>query len=179
MASAAPKIRPTIAERARERICPECGGEVTRRDPRGPFPTFCDAQGRGVCKKIHANRHIVEGRAVIAFLKAWRIDRAQGEIAQKAFAEVCAITDQFNAADLAAKKPRADLYAAKLLRDGTRYFDRQERSPTRGGLGRRERPEAEPKAETPDLLSIIERIAAGHNDPRALAAEVLAANSVK
>lgn len=113
--------RPTIAERAREKVCPECGGSVARRSARGPFPTFCGPD----CKKAHSNRHIVEGRAVIALLKAWRIDRAQGEIAQQSFAQVNRILDQFNAQDRELGRPRADLYAAKLLVDGTQFFDRQ------------------------------------------------------
>ena len=113
--------KPTVAERARQRICPECGGDVVRRSARGPMPTFCSQE----CKKSHANRHIVEGRAVIALLKAWRIDRAQGEIAQRSFAEVNRILDQFNAQDREAGRPRADLYAAKLLADGTQFMDRQ------------------------------------------------------
>ena len=113
--------KPTVSERAREKVCPECAGPVIRRSTKGPFPTFCTPE----CKKSHGNRHIVEGRAVIAFLKAWRIDRAQGEIAQQSFAQVCQIVDQFNAQDLAASRPRADLYAAKMLADGTMFFDRQ------------------------------------------------------
>lgn len=123
------KAKPTIAERARERVCPNCGGPVVRRSAKGPAPTFCSPE----CKKAHGNRAIVEGRAVIAFLKAWRIDRAQGEIAQGAFAQVCQIVDQFNAQDLAYRgpngetRPRADLYAAKLLVDGSMFFDRQRR----------------------------------------------------
>lgn len=124
------KAKPTISERARERVCPECSGPVVRRSARGPMPTFCSPD----CKKSHGNRHIVEGRAVIALLKAWRIDRAQGEIAQKSFAQVCQIVDQFNAQDNAYRGPngerrtRADLYAAKLLADGSMFIDRQ---PTR------------------------------------------------
>jgi hypothetical protein len=117
--------KPTIRQRAGERVCPNCGGPVVRTSARGPMPTFCDAKGKGVCKKEHANRHIVEGRAVIAFLKAWRIDRAQGEIAQRSFEQICRITDQFNAQDRDAGRPRADLYAAKVLADGTQFFDRQ------------------------------------------------------
>lgn len=119
--------KPTVSQRARERVCPECGGEVVRRSVRGPMPTFCSAE----CKKAHANRHIVEGRAVIAFLKAWRIDRAQGEIAQRSFAEICTIVDQFNAQDREAGRPRADLYAAKLLADGTKFVDRQHQAQAR------------------------------------------------
>lgn len=123
--------KPTIAQRAREAVCPNCSGPVVRRSTRGPMPTFCDAKGAGVCKKEHANRHIVEGRAVIAFLKAWRVDRAQGEIAQAAFAEANRILDQFNAQDREAGRPRADLYAAKMLADGTQFVDRQHQAQAR------------------------------------------------
>jgi endogenous inhibitor of DNA gyrase (YacG/DUF329 family) len=133
--------KPTIHQRAREHVCPNCGGEVVRRSARGPMPTFCSAD----CKKAHANRHIVEGRAVIAFLKAWRIDRAQGEIAQGSFAEVCAIVDQFNAQDREAGRPRADLYAAKILAEGTRFVDRQHQAQaakTRARIAAREAAEA-------------------------------------
>lgn len=114
--------KPSIHARAAERICPECGGPVVRRSARGPMPTFCSPE----CKREHGNRHMVEGRAVIALLKAWRIDRAQGEIAQTAFAEANRILDQFNRQDNEAGRPRADLYAAKLLADGRLYMDRNQ-----------------------------------------------------
>jgi endogenous inhibitor of DNA gyrase (YacG/DUF329 family) len=136
MATAAPAARrpkPTIRERAAQATCPNCGGAVVRRSARGPFPKFCDARGEGVCKKEHANRHVVEGRAMAALVKAWRIDRGQGEIAQRAFQQVCQMADQFNAADAAYRgpngetRPRADLYAAKLMADGSMFFDRQNR----------------------------------------------------
>ncbi len=113
--------KPTIADRARDSICPECGGPVVRRSARGPKPTFCSNE----CKRAHGNRHVVEGRAVIAFLKAWRIDRGSGPIAQAAFAQMCQIVDQFNAQDRDAERPRADLYAAKLMADGRLFMDRQ------------------------------------------------------
>lgn len=113
--------KPTISERAREAICPECGGQVVRRSARGPMPTFCKPE----CKRAHGNRHIVEGRAVIAFLKAWRIDRGSGPIAQGALTQLCQIVDQFNAQDRDAGRPRADLYAAKLMADGRLFMDRQ------------------------------------------------------
>lgn len=118
--------KPSIAQRAADRICPECAGPVERRSARGPMPTFCSQK----CRKDHGNRHIVEGRAVIAHLKAWRIDRGSGPIAKAAFAEICSIIDGFNAADKEAGRPRADLYAAKLLNDGYRYMDRQQRPKT-------------------------------------------------
>ena len=123
MASKAPK--PTIRERAREAICPYCGGPVVRRSVRGPVPTFCDARGQGVCKREHGNRHIVEGRAVIALAKAWRVDRGVGEIAQESLRQMVQIIDLFNGVDLEEKRPRCDLYAAKLLADGSIYLDRK------------------------------------------------------
>lgn len=132
--------KPSISERARDMICPNCGGPVARRNAKGPVPTFCDAQGPGVCKKSHANRHIVEGRAVIALLKAWRVDRGSGPIAQAAFAQACQIIDQFNAQDRAhagpngESRPRADLYAAKLLVDGSMFADRQRQVALARGL---------------------------------------------
>lgn len=112
--------KPTIAERARDRICPECGGPVVRTSVRGPAPTFCSPAH----KKAFGNRKLVEGQAVIGLLKAWRIDRGSGPIAQAALAQLCAVVDGFNAADKEAGRPRADLYAAKLLVDGFVYADR-------------------------------------------------------
>jgi hypothetical protein len=58
-------------------------------------------------------------------MKAWRIDRGTGEIAQLSFAEICRILDQYNAQDRDAGRPRADLYAAKLLANGSMFMDRQ------------------------------------------------------
>lgn len=77
------------------------------------------------CRIDMQNRLTVEGRAIIAFAKAWRIDRGSGDIAQGSLAQLCEIIDGFNARDLAAKRPRADLYAAKMLAEGTRYIDRR------------------------------------------------------
>jgi hypothetical protein len=118
-------MKPTVRDRVSEWICPNCGGPVVRTSAKGPPPTFCDAKGKGVCKREMNNRLTVEGRAVIGFLKAWRIDRGSGEIAQGSFAQVCEILDLLNAQDREAGRPRADLYAATLLNTGTRYFDRQ------------------------------------------------------
>lgn len=117
--------KPTIAERAREAICPNCGGPVVRLHQRGPMPTFCSVKGKGVCKREHFNRHLAEGSAIIALFKAWRIDRGTGEIAKAAFAQGCQILDQFNADDRDAGRPRADLYGAKLMADGRLFMDRQ------------------------------------------------------
>ena len=97
--------RPSISERVRERVCPNCGGPVVRRNAKGPPPTFCDAKGSGVCKREMNNRLTVEGRALIHFVKAWRIDRGSGEIAQRSLHQLCEIADQFNAGDLEAGRP--------------------------------------------------------------------------
>jgi len=113
--------KPTLRERASQRVCPNCGGEPQRKSPKGPVPTYCDDK----CKVQMNNRLTAEGRTLAGLLKAWRIDRGQGEIAQRAFSQICEITDGFNAVDLAAGRPRADLYAAKLMADGSRYLDRQ------------------------------------------------------
>jgi hypothetical protein len=118
--------KPTIQERSREKVCPNCGNPAERKSNRGPPPIFCSK----VCKRDMNNRLTVEGRALVAFAKAWRIDRGSGEIAQRALAQLCDIADLFNARDLEAGRPRADLYAAKLLSEmfvtrGTRYIDRE------------------------------------------------------
>lgn len=130
MASKAPK--PTIRERAAERICPNCGKEVARRPAgtKGNQGIFCPplpGEKRSACNVEHQNRRVREGAAMAALIKAWRIDRGQGPIAQESFSQICQIADQFNADDLAAGRPRADLYAAKLLADGSNFFDRQRR----------------------------------------------------
>jgi endogenous inhibitor of DNA gyrase (YacG/DUF329 family) len=113
--------KPTIQDRVRERICPNCGATPERKSAKGPRPTFCSKE----CKRSHNNRLLVEGRAMAPFVKAWRIDRGQGEIAQKSLAQMCEIADLFNAQDLELGRPRADIYAATILVEGTRYFDRQ------------------------------------------------------
>lgn len=125
--------KPTVRDRVRERVCPNCGGTPERSSPKGPPPIFCSKQ----CKRDMNNRLIVEGRAVIGLLKAWRIDRGTGEIATRAFAQAVEVLDLFNAQDKAARRPRADLYAATLLATGTRYFDRQRKpkNPKESGNG--------------------------------------------
>lgn len=113
--------KPTIRERLKARICPNCGAAVARKNAKGPAPTFCGKE----CKRAMNNRLTVEGRAVVGFLKAWRIDRGSGEIAQGCFAQAVEIIDLFNSQDHKAGRPRADFYGATLLASGTRYFDRQ------------------------------------------------------
>lgn len=116
------KYRPSVQERARQAVCPECGGPVVRSSPKGRMPVFCSKEH----KVSHQNRHVNEGRAMAALVKAWRIDRGSGEIAKEAFSQLCQMVDAFNAADSEAGRPRADLYAAKLMADGRQYMDRRE-----------------------------------------------------
>lgn len=115
--------RPTVRERLREKICPNCGEPVVRgqNQRKGPAPKYCS----NYCKRQMNNRLMAEGAAVIGLIKAWRIDRGTGEIAKRSFQQVCEIVDLLNAQDKEASRPRADYYAATLLADGTRYFDRQ------------------------------------------------------
>jgi hypothetical protein len=160
-------LKPTINEKARQAICPECGGQVKRRSPTGPFPKFCCDEH----KKTYGNRLLAQGLPVIALLKAWRKDRGTGEIAQKAFAQVCQIVDQFNAEDDAAGRPRPDLYAAKLMHNSSLYIDRARPKGPRARAEVAEEPAPEPQN---DLLDILAQIASGHNDARRLAEEALA-----
>lgn len=120
MAANNTKSRPTTLERAASKICPNCGGDRTKEKRRGRPSMFCSSE----CQKAFQYRQAIEGRAAIAFLKAWRIDRGSGEIAKGSFAELCAIADRFNAADREAGRPRADLYAAKVLASGYNSLDR-------------------------------------------------------
>lgn len=138
-----PAEKPTVQARAREAICPNCGGPVERKSKFGGVPIFCDAKGKKVCKREFEARRIVEGRALVAFIKAWRIDRGVGEIATRSFEQVCRIADQYNAEDREANRPRADLYAAKALADGTQFFDRQHQKQAKIARARAEAREAE------------------------------------
>lgn len=154
-------VKPTISERARQAICPECQGKVERRSPKGPFPKFCSEAH----KRAYGNRLLAQGLPVIGLLKAWRMDRGSGEIAQKAFSQVCTILDEMNAEDARQGRARPDLYAAKLMANSGMYIDRQRPKGPRKPV--------EPKPET-DLERTLRLIAEGHNDARALAAETLA-----
>lgn len=156
-------MTPTIREKLKARVCPNCGRPVERKSPKGPAPTFC---GRNTCKRQMNNRLMAEGLAIIGLLKAWRIDRGKGEIAQGCFAQAIEALDLFNAQDRQAGRPRADYYGATLLANGTRYFDRQR--PRKGGA-ERQRPEPKPDP----TLEVLQAIANGHNDPRRLAEELL------
>ncbi len=113
--------KPSISERIKERVCPNCGASVLRKHLKGPSPTFCSK----ACKTEMNNRLTVEGRAVIAFLKAWRINRGSGPIAQASFQQAVETIDYFNQRDAKMGRPRADYHAASILKEGTKYIDRQ------------------------------------------------------
>lgn len=113
--------KPSIAARAAQKVCPECGGPVERKSKKGPRPIFCCEAH----KVAFQNRMIVRGRVLAPFVMGWRIDRGSGEIAKEAFSQLCSIVDRFNAEDAKAGRPRADLYAAKLMGSGFQYIDRK------------------------------------------------------
>lgn len=106
------KAKPTIRERAAARLCPNCGKpSPPRKSTRGPAPIYCDQ----VCKKAKNNRDLRDGLSLVNIVKAWRVDRGSGEIAQTAFARVCAIADMLNEEDRVNGRPRADYVAAVQL----------------------------------------------------------------
>jgi endogenous inhibitor of DNA gyrase (YacG/DUF329 family) len=114
-------MKPTIRERLREKICPNCGGKVERKSKRGPPPTFCGK----ACKRAMNNRLLGEGQTIIGLLKAWRVDRGQGEIATTCFAQAIEALDLHISRDREANRPRPDYYGATIVASGTRYFDRE------------------------------------------------------
>ena len=106
------KAKPSIRERAADRLCPNCGApSPARRSPKGAAPLYCD----DACKRALNNRNLRDGAALVPLLKAWRIDRGSGEIAQEAFKRLCSIIDELNGEDAKAGRPRADYHAATLL----------------------------------------------------------------
>ena len=119
MASKAP--RPTMAETAALKVCPNCGGHVERKSARGPSPTFCSSE----CKRAKGNRDLARGSTIIVMAQAWRINRGSGSVSKAALQELCAILDRYNAEDREAGRPRADVHAAKMLNSGYSNLDRR------------------------------------------------------
>ena len=112
-----------ISDRASDPICPNCGADVVRKSSKGPPPDFCSTK----CRKEFWNRANSEGRALVSFVKAWRISWGKGPIGKAAMSEMSSIADQLNEADRLAGRPPADLHAAKMLDSGTLYMDRKKR----------------------------------------------------
>lgn len=187
-AADAPKIkkgRPSIRDRAGERLCPNCGKPSPERiSNRGPAPIYCRDTD---CKRQMNNRNLADGLALVPYVKAWRVDRGTGEIAQTSFARLCKIADDLNEADRREKRPRADYYAATLIAsqaatvDELRYGRRkiaEGRARAALELGDADQPAPAMKtpeiAAEPDLAAILQMIADGHNDARGLAEAALA-----
>jgi hypothetical protein len=158
----------TPAEMARQAICTECGKPLPPRPEKqkGPGRLYCD----DVCKRARNARRLTRGSAIIEWAQTWRRNRGSGEIAQASLAQLCNILDHFNAEDVRAARPPADLAAARMLVDKTMYVDRQRRSPQRDERAA----EKAVEAEKPDpLAEVLRLIAEGHNDARGLALEAL------
>lgn len=115
----------TVVEVARQAICTECGGPLPPRaeKAKGPPKQYCS----DACKRTRSNRRLVRGAAIIEWAQTWRRNRGTGPVAQASLQQLCQILDQFNAEDLKERRPAADLAAARMLKDGTMYFDRQRR----------------------------------------------------
>jgi hypothetical protein len=183
------KARPSVRERAGEKLCPNCGKPSPERiSSRGPAPIYCRKTEDRDCKREMNNRNLADGLALVPYVKAWRVDRGSGEIAQTSFARLCKIADDLNAADIRDDRPRADYYAATLIAsqaatvDELRYGRRKiaenrERAALEAGDVAQPAPIVEAPEPAPqlDLAEILRLIAEGHNDPRALAAAALAA----
>src|SRR5687767_14589702 len=108
--------KPTAREIAAERRCPNSGKpSPARRSPRGPAPLYCRREDGRDCKREMANRHLVEGASLVPFLKAWRVDRGAGDVAQLSFKRVCSLVDSLIDNDRRLGRLRPDYYAAVLL----------------------------------------------------------------
>lgn len=114
----------TAASAKPTRICAECGK---------PFSPG-NRPGRQFCCPAHKtafqNRAAVEGRAIIALAKAWRVGRntrdpAEKEISSCAMSELCTVLDTFLREDREAGRPGPLPYAKSLLANGVRYIDRR------------------------------------------------------
>jgi endogenous inhibitor of DNA gyrase (YacG/DUF329 family) len=80
--------------------CPECGGIVVRKSPKGPPPLFCSDKCSLVCER----RKLSDGRAIIDLAKGWRASRnnkSDAATGGSAFSEMCSILDKMIARDQA------------------------------------------------------------------------------
>lgn len=112
----------------RKPVCCNCGEEFLRNRPQ---QEFC----KEPCRREFQNRAAVEGRAVIALLKAWRVGRnAKGDtpeaaairdVASKSFSEFVSVVDSFIREDREAGRPHPSRYARSLVANGGRYQDRK------------------------------------------------------
>lgn len=122
------QISPAPAQGRKARRCQECGASFI---PASYQQQFCSKPH----KVAFQNRQAVEGRAVIALVKAWRAGRnvkgsgpeadKRREVARKALSELCSVADAFMADDRTAGRVDPLDYASGLLANGFRYMDRQ------------------------------------------------------
>jgi hypothetical protein len=177
--------RPSIAERAAARLCPNCGNpSPERRSAKGPAPLYCRAEDGRDCKREMNNRNLRDGLSVVTYLKAWRIDRGTGEIAQASFKRLCDIADMLNEEDRTNNRPRADYPAAVQLKNefhsvcDLRYGARKRAAAAqRSG---EEAPAPAPKAQPDPLAAIRAKLADATGNERAIlqaALEIMAATA--
>lgn len=94
---------------APNRICPECSAPFKATHGRQAFCT-------GAHQRAFHDRDRVRGLALVPLLQAWRAARGRGkasEIGKYAFAQLCALTDIYNAEDKAAGRNPSHLIATR------------------------------------------------------------------
>lgn len=100
-----------------KRLCPECAAPV----PRGAL--YCAP----VCRHTFHNRMSKRGRVILPVALGWRGKRGTGDVAKRAFAELCAYLDACNAEDFAAGRPPMIRYLEAMFAHtgGVRWRDRR------------------------------------------------------
>lgn len=101
-------------------VCPYCGGQVERKNARGPSPSYCSPE----CQKAMSNASLSDGAAIIKLAKAWRESRGQG-IGAACFNQMVSALDTMLAADREAGRPSALYAGAVMLNADGQYFDRK------------------------------------------------------
>lgn len=170
--SALPPLGEPMWEGQKPLTCPECGRLFF---PRAYQQVFCSTPH----KKDFQNRAAVDGRAIIALAKAWRLSRnakkdsPNRSLGAAAFGQLITTLDNMLERDRnEGRTPQMAFdYARSLFGDGRDWRDRATTS-TWGRRNREEKPKPEPKVDP--IKAALEAIANGHNDPRALAAAILA-----
>ncbi len=114
----------------KSRLCAECGAEFV---PNSYQQTFCSAAHR---LAFH-NRAAVEGRAFIAFAKAWRVSRnskGSAKLGAVCLSEMSRILDSFISADAKEGRTGAVIlgYARTCLREENAFGEFQDRRRKRG-----------------------------------------------
>lgn len=152
--------------------CLECGESFV---PNRPQQVFCKPK----CKTAFQNRAAVDGRAIIALAKAWRLSRNAKKgspnraLGAAAFGQMITTLDNMLERDRSeGRTPQMAFdYVRSLFWDGRDWRDRA-RTSTWGKRDTRAKPKPDPEPDP--ALAALEAIANGHNDPRALASAILA-----